>query len=196
MEEPARSNRFAPPAGVPVSGTSGPSESAMLQILQRFPQENPWATNLLAHPGLVVARPQGNDGAEDTPPAGPMIRDEHALSPLSPAAPVANLDLSTPVRTIDHASHTTQLPPSTNVALTQPPASVTPPARGSSIQRSEHTPENTPSAHELRRSGTRRPVENKLTFHSFEINSFSFLPYYTRSSFPLAVLYFQLLNRS
>ena len=108
-------------------------------------------------PGLVAARPQGNDRAEDTPPAGPMIRDEHAMSPPSPAAPVANLDLSTPAKTIEQPSHTTQLPPSTNVALTQPPASVTPPAPGSSIQSSEHTPENTPSAHELRRSGRRRP---------------------------------------
>jgi len=157
MEQPARSNRFAPASEVPVSGTSGPSESQMLQKLRKFAQENPWATNLLANPGLVAARPQGNDGAEDTPPAGPMIRDEHALSPPSPTAPVANLDLSTPQRTIEQPSHTTQLPPSTNVALTQPPASVTPPARGSSIQSSEHTPENTPSAHELRRSGRRRP---------------------------------------
>ena len=154
MEEPASSNRFAPGSGVP-SGTSGPSESEMLQKLRKFAQENPWATNFLSNPGLVTLRPQGNDGAEDTPPAGPMIRDERPVSP--PAAPAANLDLSTPERTIEQPSHTTQLPPSTNVALTQPPASVTPPARGSSIQSSEHTPENTPSAHELRRSGRRRP---------------------------------------
>ena len=157
MEEPARSNRFAPASGVPVSGTSGHSESEMLQKLLKFAQENPWATNLLANPELVAARPQGNDRAEDTPPAGPMICDKHGFSPPSPAAPVANLDLSTPERTIEHPSHTTQLPPSTNVALTQPPASVTPLARGSSIHSSEHTPENTLSAHELRRSGRRRP---------------------------------------
>ena len=69
MEEPARSNRFAPASGVRVSGTSGPSESVMLQKLRKSVQENPWATNLLANPGLVAARPQGNDGAKDTPPA-------------------------------------------------------------------------------------------------------------------------------
>ena len=123
MQEPARSNRFVPASAVPVSGTSGPSKSEMLQKLWQFAQENPSATNLLANPGLVAARPQGNDGAEDTLPAGPIIRDEHPLSPLSPAAPVANLDLSTPARTIEHPSQTTQLPLSTNVALTQPPAS-------------------------------------------------------------------------
>ena len=129
MEEPARSNRFALASGVPVSCTSGASESQMLQKVWKFVQENPWAMNLLANPGLVAARPQGNAGAQDTPPAGPMIRDEHAFSSPSPAAPVANLDLSTPERTIEHPSHTTQLPPSTNLALTQQPVSVTPPAR-------------------------------------------------------------------
>ena len=157
MEEPARGTRFAPASGVPASGTSGTSKSEMLQKPRIFAQENPWATNLLANPGLVAIRPQGNNGGEDTPPAGPMIRDKHVFSPLSPAAPVANLDLSTPERTIEHPSHMTQLPPSTNVALTQPPASGTPPAHGSSIQRSEHAPENTPSAHELRRSGRPSP---------------------------------------
>jgi len=106
----------------------------MLQKLRKLAQENPGATNLPANCGLVAARPQGNDGAEDTPAAGPMIGDEHTFSPPSPAAPVANLDLSTPDRTIEHHSDRTQLPPSTNVALTQPPASVTPSARGSSIQ--------------------------------------------------------------
>jgi len=129
MEEAARTNRFAPASEVPVCGISGPFESEMLQKLWKFAQENSRATNLPANPGLVAPRAQGNDGAEDTPPAGPMIRDEHALSPPSPAAPVANLELSTPERTIEHPSHTTPLPLSTNVALTQPPASVTPPAR-------------------------------------------------------------------
>ena len=157
MEEPASSNRFLPGLGVPASGTSGPSESEMLQKLRKFAQENPWATNLLANPGLVAVRPQGNDGAKDTPPPGPMTRDEHPFSPPSPAAPAANLDFSTPERTVEHPSHTTQLPPSNNVAPTQPRASVTPPARGSSIQSSEHSPENTPSETELRRSGRRRP---------------------------------------
>ena len=115
MEEPARSNRFAPGLGVPASGTSGPSESEMLQKLRKFAQENPWATDFLANPGLVTVRPQGNDGAEDTPPAGPMTRDERPVSPPIPAAPVANLEVSTSERTIEHPS-TTLLPPSTNVA--------------------------------------------------------------------------------
>ena len=155
MDEPACSNRFAPGSGVP-SGTSGPSESEMLQKLWKFVQENPWPTNFLANPGLVTLRPQGNDGAENTPPARPLIRDERLVSP--PAAPAANLDLSTPERTIQHPSPTTQLSPSTtNVAPTQPPPSVTPPARGSSIQSSEHAPENTPSAPGIRRSGRHRP---------------------------------------
>jgi len=127
MEEPASSNLFAPGSEVP-SGTSGPSASEMLQKLRKFAQENPWATSFLSDPGLVTGRPQGNDGAENSPPAGPIIRDERPVSP--PAAPAANLDLSTPERTIEHLSPTTQLPPSTtNVAPTQPPASMTPPAR-------------------------------------------------------------------
>ena len=40
MEELASSNRFAPGSVVP-SGMSGPSESEMLQKLQKFAQENP-----------------------------------------------------------------------------------------------------------------------------------------------------------
>ena len=155
MEEPASSNRFAPGSGVP-SCTSGPSESEMLQKLRKFAPENPWATNFLANPGLVTLRPQGNEGTEDTPPARPMIRDERPVSP--PAALAANLNLSTPERTIEHPSPTTQLPPSTtNVAPTQPAASVTPPARGSSIQSSERAPENTPSAPKIRHSGRHHP---------------------------------------
>jgi hypothetical protein len=157
IEEPASSNRFAPVSGEPASGTSGPSKSEMLEKLRKFAQENPWATNFLANPGLVTVRPQGHDGAEDTPPAEPMILNEHPVSPPSPAAPAANLDPSTPERTIEHPSPTTQSPPSpTNVAPTQPPASVTPPVRGSSNQSSEHAPEKTPSAPEIRRSGRRR----------------------------------------
>ena len=155
MEEPASSNRFAPGSRVP-SGTSGPSESVMLQKLRKFAQENPWATDFLSNPGLVTLRAQGNNGAKDTPPAGPMIRDERPVSP--PAAPAANLDLSTPQRTIEHPTPTTQLPPSTtNVAPTQPPESVTLPPRGSSIQSSEGAPENTPSALGIRGSGRHRP---------------------------------------
>jgi len=155
MEEPARSNRFAPGSGVP-SGMSGPSESEMPQTLRKWAQENPCATNFLANPGLVALRPQGNDRAEDTPSAGPMIRDERPVSP--PGTPAANLDLSTPERTIEHPSPTTQLPPSTtNVAPTQPPASVPPPACGSSIQSSERALENTPSAPGICHSGTHRP---------------------------------------
>jgi len=92
-EEPTSSNRFAPGSGFP-SGTSGPSESEMLQKLRTFGQENHCATNFLPNPGLVTLRPQGNDGATDTAPAGPMIRDERPVLP--PAALAANLDLSTP----------------------------------------------------------------------------------------------------
>jgi len=157
---------------------------------------NSWATNFLANPELIAARPQGHDGTDHTPPAEPMICDKHAFSPRSPAAPVANLDLSTPERTIKHPSHMTQLQPSTNVALTQPPASVTPRARGSSIQSSEHA-QRTP--YQLTNYAVLKDVarvENKLRFPHFQFNSFSFLPYYTRSSFPLVVLYFQLLNCS
>ena len=139
-----------------LSGTSGPSKSEMLQKLRKFAQDNPWATNFLSNPGLVTLRPQGNDGAEDTPPAGPMIRDERPVSP--PAAPAADLDRSTPERIIEYPSPTTQLPPSTtNVARTQPPAFVTPPARRSSIQSSERGPENTSSAPGIRRSGRHHP---------------------------------------
>jgi len=155
MEEPASSNRFAPGLGMP-SATSGPSESEMLQKLRKFALENHWATSFLANPGLVTLRPQEKDGAEDTPPAGPMIRDESPVAP--PAAPAINLDLSNPERIIEHPSPTTQLPPpTTNVAPTQPPASMSPPARPSSIQSSERAPENTPSAPGIRRSGRDRP---------------------------------------
>jgi len=118
MEEPARSNRFGQVSEVEASRTSGPSESEMLQNLPDFAQVNPWATKFMATLRLVALRPQGHDGAEDTPPAGPMNRDKHAVSP--PAVPLANLDVSTPERSIPDPSPS-QPPPSTpNVATTQP----------------------------------------------------------------------------
>jgi len=140
MEEPARSNRFARVSGVEASGTSGHSESEMLQKLWEFAQVNPWASKFMANPRLVAVRPQGHNGAEDTPPAGPMNGDEHPVSP--PAALVANLNVSTPERSIRDPSPS-QLPPSTtNVATTQPPASVTHQARGSSTLSPERAQEN------------------------------------------------------
>jgi len=155
MEEPARSNRFARVSGVEASGTSGSSESEMLQKLREFAQVNHWATKFMANPRLVAVRPQGHNGAEDTPPARPMNGDEHPVSP--PAVPVANLDVSTPERSIPDPAPS-QLPPSTtNVATTQPPASVTPQACGSSTLSPERTQENPPSTPERRRSGRRRP---------------------------------------
>jgi len=155
MEKPARSNRFARVSGVEASGTSGPSESEMLQKLGEFAQVNPWATEFMANPRLLAVRPQGHDGVEDTPPAGPMNGDQHRVSP--PATPVANLDVSTPERSIPDPSPS-QLPPSTtNVATTLPPASVTPQARGSSTLSPERAQENPPSGPERRRSGRRRP---------------------------------------
>jgi len=155
MEMPARSNRFARLSGVEASGTSGPSESEMLQKLRESAQVNPRATKFMANPRLVAVRPQGHVGAEDTPPGGPMHGDEHPVSP--PAAPVANLDVSTPESSIPDPSPS-QLPPSTtNVATTQPPASVTPKARGSSTLSPGRTQENPPSTPERCRSGRHRP---------------------------------------
>ena len=155
MEEPARSNRFAPVSGVEASGTSGPSESEMLQKLWQFAQVNPWATKFMGNPRLVAVRPQGHNGAEDTPPAGPLNGDEHPVSP--PAAPVTNLEVSTPERSIPDPSPS-QLPPSTtNVATTQPPASVTPQVCGSSTLSPERGQDNPLSTPERRRSGRRRP---------------------------------------
>ena len=143
MEEPARSLPSARVSGVPSSRPSGPSESEMMRKLREFAQENPWANRLLANPELIAERLQGHDGAEDTPPAADINRDEHAISP--PSAPAASRDPPTP-------PPTTELPPSTpNVAPTQPPASVTPPARRSSLQSSEHASENSPSVREIHR---------------------------------------------
>jgi len=157
MEEPACSQPLAPVLGVRSSRPSGPSEAEMLRKLRKSAQENPWANRLLANPELVAETLQGYDGAEDTPPAtGTHInRYEHSVS--APPASAAGHHLWTPERTIEHPSPTTDLPPSTaNVAPTQPPASVTPPARRSSVQSSEHAAENSPSVAELRGSGRRR----------------------------------------
>jgi len=127
----------------------------MLRKLGEFAQEKPWAKRLLANPELVAERLQGYDGAEDTPPATHINRDEHSAS--APPASAAGQHLSTPEGTIEHPSPTTDLPPSTdNVAPTRPPASVTPPARRSSVQSSEHASEISPSVPEIRRSGSRR----------------------------------------
>jgi len=142
-------------SGVPSSRPSGPSESEMLCKLGEFTQENPWANRLLANPELVAERLQRYDGAEDTQPATYINRDEHSVS--APPAAAAGRHLSTPERTIEHPSPTTDLPPSTaNVAPTQPPASVTPPAHRSSVQSSEQASEKCPFLPKIRRSGRRR----------------------------------------
>jgi len=155
MEELARSHPLAPVSGVPSSRPSGPSESEMLRKLCQFAQENPWANRLLANPELVAERLKGYDGAEDTPPATHVNRDQHSVS--TSAASATGRHLSTPQRTIEHPSPTTDLPPSTvNVTPTQPPASVTPSARGSSVPSSEHASENSLSVTEICRSGRRR----------------------------------------
>ena len=125
MEEAARSQPLVPVSGVPSSRPAGPSESEMLRQLREFAQENPWANRLFANPELVAERLQGYDGAEDTPPATHINPDKHAVS--APPASAAGRDLSTPERTIEHPSPTTDVAPSTaNVAPTQPAASVTP----------------------------------------------------------------------
>ena len=152
MAEPARSQPSAPVSGVPSSRPSGPSESEMLRKLREFAQENSWVNRLVANPELVAERIHGHDGVEDTPPAAHINRDEHSVSP--PPASAAGRHLSTLERTIENSSPTTELLPSTsNVAPTQPPASLTPPARRSSVQSSEHASENSPSIPEIRRSG-------------------------------------------
>jgi len=69
MEEPGRSNQLAPVADVPISGTSGPSESEILQNLMELVHGNRWPTKFMAYRRLVAMRPQGHDGAGDTPPA-------------------------------------------------------------------------------------------------------------------------------
>jgi len=97
----------------------------MLRKLREFAQENPWANRLLANPQLIVERLQGDDGAEDPPPATHINRDEYSVS--APPASAAGLLLPTPERTIEYAAPTTDLPPSTaSVAPTQRRASVTP----------------------------------------------------------------------
>jgi len=155
MEEPARSQPLAPVSGVPSSRASGPSECEILRKLREFAQENPWANRLLANPELIAERLQGYDSAEDTPPVTHINRNEHSVS--APPASAAGRHLSTPERTIEHPSPTTDLPPSTaNVAPAQPPASVTPPARRSSVQSSEHASKSSLSVPEIRRSGRRR----------------------------------------
>jgi len=94
MEEPARTQPLAPLLGVPSSRPSGPSESQILRKLREFAPENPWANRLLANPELVAERLQGYDGAEDTPPATHINRDQHSVS--APPASAAGRHLSTP----------------------------------------------------------------------------------------------------
>jgi len=154
MEELARSNGFAWASGVLAAGTSGPSESEMLQKLQEFVQVNPWATKFAANHRLVAVRAHGADGAEDKPLAGQMNHDEQPVSPR--AAPVTNLDVSTPETTLPEPSPTPMPPSTCNVATTQPPASVTLQACGSSTLSLEHAQENHPSTPERRCCRRRR----------------------------------------
>ena len=155
MEEPARTQPLAPVSGVPFSQLSGPSESEMLYKLREFAQENPWANRLFVNPELVPERLHPYDGTQDTLPAPNINRVEHTLS--APAATAASCYLSTQERTIEHPSPTTDLTASTaNVARIQLPASMTPPARRSSVLSSEHGSQNSPFVPQIRRSGRGR----------------------------------------
>jgi len=154
-EEPARCQPLAPVSGLPSSRPSWSSESEMLPKLREFAPGNPWANRLLANSELVAERLQAYDHAEDTPPATHINGDEHSVS--APPDSPAGRHLSTPERTIEHPSPTTDLPPATaNVAPTQPQASVTPPAPRSSVRSSEHASEDSSSVPKIRRSGRRR----------------------------------------
>jgi len=116
---------------------------------------NPWAIKFMVNPRLVAVRPPEHDGDEDTPPAGPMNCYEQPVSPL--AAPVANLNVSTRERTILDPSPSQLRPCTTHVSMTQPPASVTPQARGSLTLSPEHAQQNPASTPERRSSGRVRP---------------------------------------
>ena len=144
MAEPAHSQPSAPVSGVPSSCPSGPSASEMLLKLREFAQENPGVNRFVANPELVVERLHGHDGAEDTLPAAHINHNEHSVSPTPASA--AGRDVSTPERSIENSSPTTELPPSTsNVAPTQPPASVTPLVWHADLQfRVLSTPQKTP----------------------------------------------------
>jgi len=85
----------------------------MLCKLREFAQENPCANRLLANPELVAERLQSYDGAEDTPPATHINRNEHSGS--APPASAAGRHLSTVERTREHPSPTTDLPPSSTL---------------------------------------------------------------------------------
>jgi len=151
IEQVARASQFARVLRVEASGTSGPSQSEILQKLAEFPQVNPWATTLIAKHRLVAVRPRGHAGAEDTPPAGPINGDKSSVSP--PAAPVAHLHFTTPARSIPDPSPSQQPISTTNVATTQRPAAVTPHVRGPSTLCPEYTQENPPSSQERHRCG-------------------------------------------
>jgi len=83
----------------------------------------------MANPKLVAVKPQGHDGTKDTSAAGLINGDQHPVSHL--AAPVANLNVTAPERTIPDPSLSQLAPIPTNVAITQPRASVTPQTRRS-----------------------------------------------------------------
>jgi len=142
MEEPGRSNRFAQGSEVPASGTTEPSESDILERITECGQVNPGARKLMGNSRLVAVTPSSHNGAKDRPPATRMNTDKHTVS--APAAPVATLDISTPERTIPDSSLSQLLPSTTNVAMREVPASVTPQAPGSSTLSPEHTQDNHP----------------------------------------------------
>jgi len=74
----------------------------------------------------AAALPSEHDGAQDSPPTSlPVIRDER---PASPAVPPIDAQVhTTSVRATEQAARTTEQPPTTLPAPTEPAAPVTPP---------------------------------------------------------------------
>jgi len=85
----------------------------------------PWMADYITDTGLAAVLRLGLDGTQDTPPSTlPGFRDERLVAP-----PVAAIDAhvhTTPVRATEQAARTTEQPPTTLPAPTEPAAPVTP----------------------------------------------------------------------
>jgi len=161
IEDAPSENPFAPLSRESASRPSAPSTQTKLQDVRKVLREMPLMADYITDTGLAAVLRSGLDCAQDTPPSSlPGFRDERPPSPA--VAPIDAQVHTTSVRATEQAARTTEQPPTTLPAATEPAAPVTPPApRASSTSSLSSAPNNTKSPSPQPRRSKRRGAGRK-----------------------------------